>query len=110
MAKKGTNSGADLGNHVISAWLKEAGITMRAMEYHLGLSRQTIKKHLNNPAHYMTLETMMRINYLLKRKRLVDIINAITQAPLESDFYVQREELNVPMPQKKRWYDEPGEK
>jgi uncharacterized protein (UPF0128 family) len=52
---------------------------------------------------------MMRINYLLKRKRLVDIINAITQAPLESDFYVQREELNVPMPQKKRWYDEPGE-
>lgn len=100
------NKRSDLGNHKIAIWLMDEKWTMMALEHHLKLSRATIRKHLDNPFEHMTMETMTRINYLLKKKRLVDIVNAVTEAPLCSDFYVQDHEFIEPVEGKKRWYDD----
>lgn len=103
--KKLNNSTTELGNHKLAVMLKGQGWTMVALEYNTGMSRQTIRKHLKNPRELMSLKMMQTISYMLKI-RLVDVINAITEAPLCVDDFVQKEEFNDFRVRQDRWYDE----
>lgn len=94
-----------LGSHLIGHWLFDEGWNQESVAHHIGVSRQVVRKYLNNPGKYLTIEQLAKINMILPDKTWADIINSITRAPMASNLYVEEEYLITPRIKRTSWTD-----